>query len=377
MNKRLNILIALILGLSLNVFSQINACISVKSMYPLPVTIDSSLNQTVVVQYHDQEGNPTSIQYSASYLKGLLHGTFMTNRSDGHRYCKGQFNQNRKSGLWTFYHNNNVISEEGWYDPDLDSSFLKADCLVTPFLDPSYALYGIDSIASIRDLYVPLIPYLNIGYNKYEARTGFWVTYNTKGEMLATIEYRNGRVEQKIPYNPADNKRWEDVIYTSFKEGQNQWYRIAKTELNTKMPTYFVFTSFENPFGTQVCFPKFKPAKFYPLANRPVTEAIDSIPYKDSVYLIYRYHIKNCYEDGPFCNHGHMPGNNTVFISPELGKLAEVIDISLHPVINVLDPSNFEAEESELCKTLLSYILDHHADALDGQEKHVREAYGL
>ncbi|MBD3636347.1 MAG: hypothetical protein HUJ25_03320 [Crocinitomicaceae bacterium] len=158
--------------------------------YPVKPRVDKSLNGKITYFYNTPEDLAESaIQMEATYINGVLHGPISIWSNDGNLYCTGTYQNNKKSGEWTFYFDDGSINEKGHYDPELDKSFLKYDNLVEPFLTPSYFEYGIDT-ASYRELKsAGIIPLLNIGFNKKVGRTGTWRLYNQEGDVISEKQY--------------------------------------------------------------------------------------------------------------------------------------------------------------------------------------------
>ena len=158
--------------------------------YPIEIPINKNLNGSFVYHYGSMDDlSDGAVQLEVTYVNGLLEGDIKIYTNDGKIYCEGQYSANKKSGTWTYYTSKGAVKETGKYDPKADSSFMKTDHMIEPFLTPSYFEYGIDTSTVEEMRSARIIPLLNVGYNKEEGRKGIWKIYNEEGKLIEKRSY--------------------------------------------------------------------------------------------------------------------------------------------------------------------------------------------
>lgn len=352
-------------------------CDMLKSVYPLNPDIDTSLNGTSVTYYYEELDDKRGEMIRATYNKGILEGPITIKTANNQIYCKGFYSGNKKSGKWTFYYPTNFIAEEGYYDSEKDSSFLRIDCDIHRFLTSNHLFYGVDSLAGVHELKCGIIPYLNIGQYKNRGRIGIWVHYNNMGEIAFETEYRNGRPYKITPYDPKKDIIRENVEYTTFHEGSNEKHQLRKYTLNTELETYFVTGNYLTSLGKKVNYPKQSQKEFYPLATRPVLTDVDTVQIDGEDHFVYFYYIKNCHEDGPECDHDHFPSHNTVVFSPEYGRIFEIQGFHHHPTIHVLNGNSFDKSDREKILALVGFVVNQHPELLEDEADNIKSYFNI
>jgi hypothetical protein len=153
---------------------------------------DSYIN---VYDDYDKGGKRSEI----TYKHGFLHGPVRIYSYGGSLYCEGEMEANRKSGLWKFY-KNGALWQEGNYDSEKDSSFLRYDCNIRPFQHAQYFLYGADTARNDEMGNPGLNPWLNIVDLKEIGRVGTWKFYDKEGKVEKEVQYGEKARKSKSNY---------------------------------------------------------------------------------------------------------------------------------------------------------------------------------
>lgn len=370
------LLLALLLGLNGVSLCQVSGCEYVKKQYPLIFEFEPDTGYTqaeVVYPGWDTLQSGSGMSYMIIHHKGELTGPAQFKDYQGRLYVKGSFKKNQKNGFWIYYHEYGSWKECGNYSWELTNTYYEIDCDIRPFLHP-------DSIANLQNTFqrsgLGILPYLCIVDRKELGRVGDWVTYDQFGKILKEMTYENGKMISVQAPDISKAHIWKNVEYVGIKAGIIDTFSIPKEVFYTNLNSHFVLESFNNKYPAYTNFPKWKEEAFYALATKPVTTDIDTLTWKKQDYLVYRYHVKNCYEDGPHCYHGHSESHNVIYVSPEFGKIVEILGFAFTPIYSIRNSAN-SPEEYELLRFLQRSVLDRHEDIDSFNESYIDPILGI